>query len=98
MQRGSPPSSPAANRHSKPSLCLSRSSFPGNGISGPEKNAQERPADGNDAVSENEPSHRSPPIRGLSYTFRKSPVAHDCVVVDAVQIEPVSPCIWGNAG
>jgi hypothetical protein len=22
----------------------------------------------------------SPPIRGLSYTFRKSPVAYDCVV------------------
>src|SRR5205823_14433832 len=64
--------------------------FPGNGISGPEKNAQKRPADCNDVVSENEPSHRSPPIRGLSYTFRKSPVAHDCVVVDAVQIEPVS--------
>src|SRR6516162_4705375 len=40
--------------------------------------------------SENEPSHRSPPIRGLSYTFRKSPVAHDCVVVDAAQIEQVS--------
>src|SRR5437667_827960 len=80
MQRGSPPSSPAANRHSKPSLCLSRSSFPGNGISGPEKNAQKRPAGCNDAVSENEPSHRSPPIRGLSYTFRKSPVARDCVV------------------
>src|SRR4029077_4977914 len=50
------------------------------GISGPEKNAQKRPADCNDAVSENEPSHRSPPIRGLSYTFRKSPVANDCVV------------------
>jgi hypothetical protein len=33
-------------------------------ISGPEKNAQKRPADCNDAVSENEPSHRSPPIRG----------------------------------
>jgi hypothetical protein len=56
------------------------SPFPGNGISGPEKNAQKRPANCNDAVSENEPSHRSPPIRGLSYTFRKSPVAHDCVV------------------
>src|SRR6266508_3756216 len=68
------------NRHSKPRLCLSRSPFPGNGISGAEKNAQKRPADGNDAVSENEPSHRSPPIRGLSCTFRKSPVAHDCVV------------------
>src|SRR5258707_1262059 len=54
--------------------------FPGNGISGPEKNAQKRPADCNDAVPENEPSHRSPLIRGLSYTFRKSPVAHDCVV------------------
>jgi hypothetical protein len=26
----------------------------------------------------------------LSYTFRKSPVAHDCVVADAVSIEPVS--------
>src|SRR6266404_4703547 len=64
----------------EPSLCLSRSPFPGNGISGPEKNAQKRPADCNDAVSENEPPHRSPPIRGLSYTFRKSPVAHDCVV------------------
>jgi hypothetical protein len=62
------------------SLCLSRSPFPGNGISGPEKNAQKRPADCNDAVSENDPSHRSPPIRGLSYTFRKSPVALDCVV------------------
>jgi hypothetical protein len=69
---------------------FSRSPFPGNGISGPEKNAQKRPADCNDAVSENEPSHRSPPIRGLSYTFRKSPVAHDCVVADAVEIEPVS--------
>jgi Bacterial regulatory helix-turn-helix protein, lysR family len=34
-------------------------------------------------------SHGSPPIRGLSYTFRKSPVAHDCVVVDAARIEPV---------
>ena len=60
--------------------CLLRSPFPGNGISGPEKNAQKRPADCNDAVSENEPSHRSPPIRGLSYTFRKSPVACDWVV------------------
>jgi hypothetical protein len=30
------------------------------------------------------------PIRGLSYTFRKSPVAHDCVVVGAVRIERVS--------
>src|ERR1700747_2011792 len=39
-----------------------------------------RSADCNDAVSENEPSQRSPPIRGLSYTFRKSPVAYDCVV------------------
>jgi hypothetical protein len=74
----------------EPSLCLSRSPFPGNGISGPEKNAPKRPADCNDAVSENEPSHGSPPIRGLSYTFRKSPVAHDCVVVDAALIEPVS--------
>src|SRR5437667_26720 len=87
MQRGSPPSSPAANRHSKPSLCLSRSPFPGNGISGPEKNAQKRPADCNDAVSENEPSHRSPPIRGLSCTFGKSRVTHDCVVVVAVVCE-----------
>ena len=26
----------------------------------------------------------------FSYTFRKSPVAHDCVVVDAARIEPVS--------
>src|SRR5258706_7762092 len=26
-------------------------------------------------------------IRGLWYTFRKSPVAHDCVVVDAAWIE-----------
>ena len=51
---------------------------------------QKRPADYNGAVSVNEWSHRSPPIRGLSYTFRKSPVAHDCVVVDAVQIEPFS--------
>jgi hypothetical protein len=33
---------------------------------------------------------RSPPIRGLSYTFRKSPVAHDCVVVNAVPYELVS--------
>jgi len=64
----------------EPSLCLSRSPFPGNGISGPEKNAQKRPADCSDAVSENKPSHTSPPIRGLSYTFRKSPVAYDCVV------------------
>jgi hypothetical protein len=69
---------------------LSRSPFPGNRISGPEKNAQKRPADCNAAVSENEPSHRSPPIRGLSYTFRKSPVAPDCVVAHAVQIGPVS--------
>jgi hypothetical protein len=30
-----------------------------NGISGPEKNAQKPPADCNDAVSENEPSHGS---------------------------------------
>src|SRR3989442_3296448 len=71
---------PAAEPAFEPSLYLSRSPFPGNGISGPEKNAQKRPADCNDAVSENEPSHRSPPIRGLSYTFRKSPVARDCVV------------------
>ena len=69
---------------------LSRSPFPGNGISGPEKNVQKRPADCNGAVSENEPSHRSPPIRDLSCTFRKSPVAHDCVVVGAVRIERVS--------
>src|SRR5260370_31955444 len=62
----------------------------GTGIWGPEKNAQKRPADCNDAVSENEPPHRSPPIRGLSYTFRKSPVAYDCVVVDAASVEPVS--------
>jgi hypothetical protein len=48
----------------EPSLCLSRSPFPGNGISGPEKNAQKRLPDCNDAVSENEPSHRSPPIGG----------------------------------
>jgi hypothetical protein len=57
-----------------------RSPFPGNGFSEPEKNAQKPPADCNDAVSENEPSHGSPPIRGLSYTFRKSPIARDCVV------------------
>src|SRR5437899_1296392 len=68
----------------------SLTTFPGNGISGPEKNAQKRPADCNDPVSENEPSHGSPPIRGLSYTFRKSPVADDCVVVDAAWIELVS--------
>src|SRR5437868_1366086 len=30
------------------------------------------------------------------YTFRKSPVAYDCVVVDAVQIEPVSPLHFGE--
>jgi hypothetical protein len=60
------------------------------GISGPEKKAQKRPADCSDAVSENEPSHTSPPIRGLSYTFRKSPVACDWMVVDAARIEPVS--------
>src|SRR6516162_7067020 len=74
----------------EPSLWRLRSPLPGNGISRPEKNAPKRPADCNDAVSENEPSHRSPPIRGLSYTFRKSPVTHDCVVVDAAQIEQVS--------
>jgi hypothetical protein len=28
--------------------------------------------------------------------YRKSPVAHDCVVVDAAPIEPVSPCNLGN--
>src|SRR3989442_9585111 len=71
---------PAAEPAFEPSLCLPRSPFPGNGISGPEKNAQKRPADCNDAVSENEPSHGSPPIRGLSHTFRKSPVEYDCVV------------------
>src|SRR5258707_9510225 len=84
----------AAHRIRSEPVCTENSdshvSVSGNGISGPEKNTQKRPADCNDAVSENEPSHRSPPIRGLSYTFRKSPVAHDCVVVDAVRIEPVS--------
>src|SRR5438132_7874529 len=47
---------------------------------GARENAQERPADGNDPVSENKPSHGSPPTRGLSHTFRKSPIAQDCVV------------------
>jgi len=43
------------------------------------------------AVSENEPSHctKGPEWAGIR-TFRKSPVAHDCVVVDAALIEPVS--------
>src|SRR6266436_2315508 len=43
------------------------------------------------AVSENEPSHctKGPEWAGIR-TFRKSPVAHDCVVVDAARIEPVS--------
>src|SRR5260221_7158186 len=54
------------NRPFEPSLCLSRSPFPGNGISGPEKNAQKPPADCNDAVSENEPSHRSSLITGAT--------------------------------
>ena len=35
-------------------------------------------------------SHTSPPIQGLSHTFRKSPVACDWVVVSAVRYEPVS--------
>jgi site-specific DNA recombinase len=39
---------PSALPAFEPSLCLSRSPFPGNGISGPEKNAQKRPADCNE--------------------------------------------------
>src|SRR5262249_4629711 len=41
-------------------------------------------------VSETKRLHRTPPIRGFSRGFRKSPQNLDCLVADAVDIEPVS--------
>jgi hypothetical protein len=44
-------------------------------------------------LSFTEPSHGSPPIRDLSYTFRKSPVAYDCVV-GPEGLEPPTRSLW----
>jgi hypothetical protein len=41
-------------------------------------------------VSETGRFRTTPPIRRISHAARNSPIAHDCVVVDAAWIEPVS--------
>jgi hypothetical protein len=42
-------------------------------------------------------TRKCPQIAGYSSETAKHWFASDCVVVDAAQIEPVSPCKWGKS-
>jgi len=75
-----------SNRVSSPRVLRFRET----GFRGQRKMRRKRPADCNELSLRTNRRHRCPPIRALSFTFRKFPVARDCVVVDALQIEPVS--------
>jgi hypothetical protein len=48
------------------------------------------------AVSETARTHTTAPIRGYLPVFGNALQVADCVVADAVLIEPVSPCNFGN--
>ena len=67
-----------------------KSPLPGNGIFRAGTNAPKRRRSSRHAVRETKPTHRTPPIRSYSPGTGKSPLERECVVADAVSIEPVS--------
>src|SRR4051812_36619621 len=71
-------------------LCLKGSPFPGNGISRPETTRPKSPPRRNSSLQR--PLHRrqSPPLRGVLAQSGKFLSSKECVVADAVDIEPLS--------
>ena len=64
--------------------------MPGNRISRPETKAPKRPLKSSCPFAETDRSQQMPPIRGYLPIVGKSLLVADCVVADAVQVEPVS--------
>src|SRR5262245_20921443 len=74
-----------------------RSPFPGNGKSGARDWGPIRPPNRTPAVSEIEPVVQIPrQLRAFLNRYRNSPQTEECVVVDAVHHQPVSPCNFGE--
>ena len=73
-----------------PGLCEPRSPFPGNGILRAEIKAPKQRLDSETPSTETKRARVSPPIGGFWNADGKSLVARECVVADAVCIEPVS--------
>ena len=90
--------SPAANPWPRSPLAPRRTASPSNRSLCPgtqefwcrDKCPRAAPENRKCAVAETERQKESPPIAGICRLFRKSPRTRDCVVVDAVAIEPVS--------
>ena len=72
------------------SLCLKPSLLPGNRISRPETKAPKRPLKSSCPFAETDRSQQMPPIRAYLPIVGKSLLVADCVVADAVAVEPVS--------
>ena len=81
---------PAGDDLIEPRLRQCRSLFPGNGILRGRDNGVEKARHIQPIVSRDKRPHENPPVRRHLHDTGKSLFVWDCVVADAVVIEPVS--------